>query len=273
MIGWFEDNPVGIALASISAGLVLVSLLLIVIWSFPAAAPEDSLVDNASGASLELPELAENEPIDAYAVVTERPVFNESRQPEIELELAEEPIEEESIEEEVEAPEVELAGVVITPSVRMVTLKQKGSAESLVAFEGKPLEGDYGTWHVSRIGPRDVTLASLGGQEVELTLQVHDERIDAPQKKEPSATAEAAAASAADSQAGSDEPLSRAEEIRQRIAERREELRRAAEEAEQSGGGQDAGEQEPPAQPDYRQAIQSMISGNRKSRTEKEDEK
>jgi len=50
--------------------------------------------------------------------------------------------------------------------------------------------------------------------------------------------------------------MSRAEEIRQRIAERREELRREAEEAGES--------QENDEPPDYRQAIQSMIGRNRR---------
>ena len=54
--------------------------------------------------------------------------------------------------------------------------------------------------------------------------------------------------------AGDEPPLTRAEEIRQRIAQRREELRRAAEE-----GGP------PPTTPqvNYREAIQSMIGARR----------
>ena len=52
-----------------------------------------------------------------------------------------------------------------------------------------------------------------------------------------------------------DQPMTRAEEIRQRIAERREELRRAAEEGD--------GEQKTPAQVDYRQAIQAMMAGKK----------
>ena len=163
-------------------------------------------------------------------------------------------------EPEIEAPKVELAGVVITPSLRMATLRPEGEAASLVAFEGQPLEGNYGSWQVSRIGPRDVTLRSGSGEEVRLELQIHDAVITEPPKPEPKPGARQAAA-ASEQQAAEDAPLSRADEIRQRIAERREELRRAAEE--------DDGKAEEPA--DYRSAIQALMSRN-KNQAEDENE-
>ena len=154
-------------------------------------------------------------------------------------------------EEEVDAPEVELAGVIITPSIRMATLRAKDEQESLVAFEGQPLEGNYGSWHVSRIMPREVTLSSGNGENVQLKLQVHDVTIAAPPQPQPKAGADTQAPVAAAGEGESDQPVSRAEEIRQRIAERREELKRAAEEKGES-----------PAKPaDYQSAIRSMMSG------------
>jgi len=159
--------------------------------------------------------------------------------------------------EEVDAPDVELAGVIITPSLRMATLKEKGQEGSLVAFVGRPLEGDYGSWQITRIEPREVTLTSGEGKELQLKLQVHNAKIAAPPKN-PDPTAESAESSEsgeADAEfAETDtQPLSRAEEIRQRIAERREELRRAAEaESEQSE-----------AEVSYQQAIQNMIGKKR----------
>jgi hypothetical protein len=80
-------------------------------------------------------------------------------------------------------------------------------------------------------------------------------------EKDESGEASESAKQAGDSD--SDEPLSRAEEIRQRIAQRREELRRAAEDKEQD---------EAP-QVDYRQAIQSMVSGSRQKKEEDENER
>ncbi|MFT7533774.1 MAG: hypothetical protein ACI9FD_004816, partial [Gammaproteobacteria bacterium] len=77
-------------------------------------------------------------------------------------------------------------------------------------------------------------------------------------------------AAASGDQATDSQPLSRAEEIRERIAERREQLRRQAEEGDgdlgssnrtrnSSGSGQSA----------YQSAIQDMI--NRNSQKDKED--
>ncbi len=139
---------------------------------------------------------------------------------------------EEEPEEEVDAPDVQLTGIIITPSIRMATLRQEGEKLSLVAFEGRPLEGNFGSWHVSRIDHREVTLSSGAGEEIQLKLEVHGVAIAEPPKPEPPA-AENEQGKKGQARQGEDQPLSRAEEIRQRIAERREELRRAAEENEQ----------------------------------------
>jgi hypothetical protein len=261
MMRWLEGNPIGQVLAALVTGLVVVMLALGVVWSLPPSGEEPAPAEDAEARlSVEVPEMAGHEPIETYAVVSERPVFNESRQPELVAQADAEGAEG-AAEEPVDAPELQLAGVVITPSLRMATLRPKKSRESLVAFEGQPLQGDYGSWHVSRIGPREVTLASGYGEELQLQLQVHDAEIEPPPKPKPAAVAEEKSPEPAAAGEDEDRPLSRAEEIRRRIAERREELRRAAEE-EQSG------ERE---QSDYQTAIRSMI-GARKGRRENSDE-
>lgn len=260
MISWLEDNLVGKVLAGLCAALIVLMLLLGVAWTLsPSGSGSDDAGDEALQ-TLDIPELKAGEPIEKYAVVTERPVFNQGRQPEIAAELDEEDPGVED-EPEIEAPKVELAGVVITPSLRMATLKPEGETESLVAFEGQPLEGNYGSWQVSRIGPRDVTLRSGSGEEVRLELQIHDAVITEPPKLEPKPATRQADATP-EQQAADDAPLSRADEIRQRIAERREELRRAAEEG-------DGEAKERPA--DYRSAIQALMSRN-KNQAEDENE-
>lgn len=270
MIRWLEDNPVGGVLAGAAGGLIVIALLLGVVWSLPPTGSGGEDGGDDDGVRPTVPELAEPVPIEQYAVVTERPVFNESRQPELVLDVDQEDLENVT-EENVDAPEVELAGVVITPSLRMVTLRQtKEQGKSLVAFEGQPLEGNYGSWHVSRIEPREITLASGDGEEMQLKLEVHDAKIAPPPKPEPrqQAAAEQASGERASGEQGAGEaedgePMTRAEEIRQRIQERREELRRAAEEQAQSNEAEAA---------NYRQAIQSMISG-RKQQASEEDER
>jgi hypothetical protein len=254
VIRWLEGNPVGGVLAGIAGGLVVIALLLGVVWSLPPTGAEAETDAAGAGMGVEIPQLNEPGAIDQFAVVTERPVFNASRQPELPVDSGVEggP----GPEETVDAPEVELAGVVITPSLRMVTLREKKEkGASLVAFEGQPLRGDYGSWHVSRIAPREITLASRDGEELQLKLEVHDAKIAPPPKLEPKAKPQVAAAADGEQGAeagGEDQPMTRAEEIRQRIQERREELRRAAEEQKEANEEQAA---------DYRKAIQSMMSG------------
>ena len=264
MIRWLDNNPVGQLLAAAAGGLVVVLLLLGVIWSLPPAADQPEIASDERDFQVDVPHLPDSPPIENFAVVTDRPVFNESRQPELEVDAegegeGENP--DELAEQEVDAPELELAGVIITPSLRMVTLRQKKVRESLVAFEGQPLQGDFGTWHVSRIAPREITLAAGDGREVQLQLQIHDAKIKPPPKPKPAEVAAEQPAQEAADAAGAEQPMTRAEEIRQRIAERREELRRAAE-AEKSGEKKGS---------DYQTAIQAMIGTGRKPK-EKEDD-
>ncbi len=264
---WLQDNPLGMALGALCGLLLLVLLVLTILSSLPlSVAP----ADNAAGATdkgLDLPTLAGNPPLDSYNVITQRPLFNETRLPILDevVEDDEPPPENES---DREVPQFELAGVIITPSLRMVTLKRtdKGKEQSLVAFEGKPIEADIGSWQVSSILPRAATLTSAGGQELQLEMKVHDAKIEPPPPVRPAAkeqtNGENASAAAAEDTAV--EPLSRADEIRQRIAERREELRRDAEQSQQP--------EEKPRSPSYQQAIQSMIGRNRKPKSGNEDQ-
>ncbi len=209
---------------------------------------------------LVLPELAVTKTIDKYAVITEHPVFNSTRLPVLDELPNDDPPP--GPPDDVDAPDVQLTGVIITPSIRMATLRQKGDSLSLVAFEGKPLEGNFGSWQVSRIDHREVTLSSGGGEEIQLKLEVHGLVIAEPPKPEPS-TAENERAKDGRDRQGEDQPLSRAEEIRQRIAERREELRRAAEENERGEKGN---------QVSYQRAIQAMMGRQRQDKSKNEND-
>jgi hypothetical protein len=247
-----QDNPVGIALAGTGAFLVF-CMLVIFVWSqISIGDGEVSDADLAAGVVLELPELAESPALDSYSVIVQRPLFNESRQPIIEADLtSEEPMEELLVADDTEL-EVQLSGVVITPTLRMATLKRKDGSKSLVAFEGQVLEGEFGSWQLSHVGAREVTLVSGAGKELQLELQVHDERIEPPEKPLKPVDESADTAAQAGESADSGEPLTRAEEIRQRIAERREELRRQAEAEDQASAEN--------AQPSYQEAIRAMIN-------------
>lgn len=257
MIRWLEDNPLGLVLASVCGGLLVISLLLAAIWALPARSSRFGQEGENTVPGLDLPELAANGSINKYAVITEHPVFNQTRLPVIDPDPDD--MNEDEMELDIDAPDVRLTGVIITPSIKMATLSQKGEQASLVAFEGRPLEGNFGSWHISQIDHREVTLTSGGGEEVQLKLEVHGVAIAEPPKPEPP-TAENKQAGTDQALQGEDQPLSRAEEIRQRIAERREELRRAGEEKEQN---------EPV---NYQQAIQAMMGKKRREQSKNESD-
>lgn len=263
MIGWLDGNPAGKVLAGAAASLAVALLLLGVIWSLPPSGTDIAEGEGSEGLSAEVTQLQTPPELTQFAVITDRPVFHESRQPVIAVdEVDGEDSEGDSAEVDVDAPDVELAGVVITPEVRVAMLRPKDGEESLLAFEGVPLEGNYGSWQVSRIEPRNVILSSSRGEEVRLDLQIHDATIERPPEPEPKPEPQEVAGEEQTAEAGEAQPLSRAEEIRQRIAERREELRRAAEE----GGAEEA----KPA--DYRSAIQQMMRGRQNQASDENDQ-
>lgn len=258
MIRALENNTLGVVLASVCGVFVALILGLFVLWALPPSGDLEGGEEAETAMPSDIPSLQSASALEAYNEIRERPVFNEDRRPapvfvENEDEGPDIPI------DDIGAPDVELAGIVITPTLRMATLRTKEDQFSLVAFEGKPLEGEFGSWQVSRIDERMVTLASDQGEEMQLELQVHDAVIKEPPKPEPAGDAAAETApegediaSAEDAEAS--EAMSRAEQIRQRIEERREELRRAAEERESEQGE------------NYRDAIQSMINQRNEQR-------
>ena len=259
MIGLLNDNPVGKALVGVSAAMLVVLLLLAVAWVLPPSGADLDAGQGGPEVSSDVPQLEEPKPLEQYAEIINRPVFNENRQPVIGGEILDGEDEELAGAEDVEAPDVELAGVVITPDLRVATLRVKGEEASLLALEGQPLEGDFGSWRVSRVEPRSAVLESASGDQVRLELQIHDAIIDEPPKPRPASSPVSQETS---EQAQDDAPMSRAEEIRQRIAERREELRRQQEEGN---------EPTEPAAPSYQQAIEALMKG-RQQDTTKQDE-
>lgn len=267
---WLENNPLGIALASTCGVLILISVALVLIWGRPASpGPVEERSDALVQAGAERPEM-ELEPLSAYRVVTERPVFDETRRPVVAIEGEGIEVADEDGSEVGDRPQVRPTGIVITPEASMVTLQPQSGGEPILAFEGRPLTGDYVGWIVSDIKPRRIRLASLDGEVMELDLEVNTRKIAEPPKPAPTVEAETAAARAENGGAGGaaedEEPLSRAEQIRQRIAERREELRRQAE-ANQSGSNSDGtqGSQ-------YQSALRNMIRSRRANEEEKKNE-
>ena len=266
---WFANNPVGAAFAAVSGVFVLIMLVIAIVWNLPVSvdnaetslevAPSDDAVLNAQQIS----------PMKDLLVINERPVFNESRLPVIETEEDIESEEDATIEVK-DAPDVRLTGVIITPRMKIASLTPaKENQESVMAHEGEALTGEFVGWQVSSVSPRLVVLESRDGQTLELDLQVHDVTIKEPPKPA-KATATAAAKDEPQNPAQATlnedgEPMSRAEQIRQRIAERREELRleQEAQQAQQNASTPTAANQ-PGKRSNYQQAIRNMMNNKPK---------
>ena len=223
---WLQDNPLGMVLISISGVFALLMLGMAIVWNLPVsletvgAETETEPGDQTSLVAHQIGTLGD------YKVVNEKPVFNESRLPVIDA-LDDELQSEDATIEIKGAPDVTLTGVVITPTRKIASLTPADrNLETVMAYEGESLTGEFVGWQVTAVNPRTVVLESRDGQSLELDLLVHDTKIQEPPT--PVSQAPAAQAMMGQSVAGGDtdeEPLSRAEQIRQRIAERREELR------------------------------------------------
>lgn len=235
---WLQDNPLGMALAAISGVFALLALGMTIIWNLPVAVEIAEIVTEDDGSKDTIVAAHQVAAINDFQVINEKPVFNESRLPVLLQSEDADPLTVDAGVAVKDAPDVRLTGVIITPSMKIASLTPAdGKLENVMAHEGESLTGEFVGWQVSVVHPRSVVLESRDGQKLELNLQVHDIKIKAPPK--PAAPAETAQAKAgqAGQAAGEDEqPLSRAEQIRQRIAERREELRLEQQEQQAQGG-------------------------------------
>ena len=262
---WFQNNLPGLVLACASGGMLLMVLIMALLWRMPVST--EITPDPEAGG---LPEqvvasFSEIGPLGQFSVVTDRPLFNPSRRPEL---IDEEGDEDELVIEEGEvadAPDVKLTGVVITPEIKVVSLTPSGGGEPLVIAQGQPMQGEYNGWRIEDVSARNATLVARNGSRVDLALVVHDQRIiEPPKPKRPAAESDEDMERDLEED-DDDEPVSRAEEIRQRIAERREQLRQEAEERESAGQGTKS-----PA--NYSEAISNMINQGKKQEENTDDD-
>jgi hypothetical protein len=264
---WLQDNPIGMILAAISGVFVLIALGMAIIWNLPVTTETAGVeTEVTSGDQVDLA-AREIGALGDYRVINEKPVFNESRQPML-AELDDDLQIDDTAIEIKDAPDVKVTGIVITPSARIASLTPSdGKIEAVMAYEGESLTGEFVGWRVAAVNPRTVVLESRDGQSLELDLQVHDVKIQEPPPiVAPAAISQAQAGQGVDTVEEDEQPLSRAEQIRQRIAERREELR-LEQEAQQSQSGTQAKTANQPAQPSaYESAIRDLMKNKSKDK-------
>lgn len=268
---WLKDNPLGVVLAATSGVLVLFILIMGIIWNLPAAVEtaETDVPETATGETVLVAHQVAA--ISEFQVINEKPVFNESRQPEIVEQVgAADSVEKPTIEIK-DAPDVRLTGVIITPTLKIASLTPADKKiDNVMVHEGQPLTGEFVGWQLSSVNPRNVVLESLDGQKLELELQVHDVKIKEPPKPAPVKKTQAKPDQPEQFVDEDGQPLSRAEQIRQRIAERRYELRREQEiqQAKQTLQAQGSRAAKTAAKPqDYQSAIRALMQKNRKDKS------
>ncbi|MGB0514389.1 MAG: hypothetical protein ACPGJE_06075, partial [Wenzhouxiangellaceae bacterium] len=196
------------------------------------AALENPAAGSAVTRNRELPEFS------TFEAVLERPVFFEDRSlPVVERvdEGAEEPEQEEQVAA-VEIPELEasVAGIIISPEVKLAMITDNSTRNTQILREGMTLQGDKSAWKVTEIQAREVRFATDGGRSRKLELEIETGALatGAPPPRRQTAQAETQQLiNETDSTEGDAEAeaRARAEEIRRRVAERRAQLRAEAE--------------------------------------------
>jgi general secretion pathway protein N len=182
--------------------------------SGPAEAAAAGAIDRQS---FQLPAQSE------FAVIAERPLFNDDRRP-----GPEEPVDDGS-----EAPppsplNISLTGTVLVarPELRMAMVRENGKAETIALKEGMPLPGDQGAWTLSQVKNRSAIFKSSAGEEVEVELAVGSagQNPRAPPRRP------GAAVPPNPAQNPPGNPIAaQSEELQRRIEERRRQMREAAE--------------------------------------------
>ncbi len=172
----------------------------------------------------------------AYAVIADRPVFNETREPEVDdAEIVEtggvDPNDPTQSGEPPPPLEVQVKGIILAPDVRLAIVTDPTSNETLRLREGMPLEGELAAWTLSEIQPRKLVFDGAGADQVEVELQVNTGALTGGPAVS-NRTARSGPTEVGNEQAAPAEEMdaqARAEEIRRRVAERRAQLREEAE--------------------------------------------
>jgi general secretion pathway protein N len=157
-----------------------------------------------------------------FAVIGERPVFNEDRKP--------------APEEPNDAPgapppsplNISLTGTVLvgTPPVHIAMVRENGKATTISLKEGMPLPGDQAAWTLSQVKNRSAIFKSSAGEEVEVELAV----ASAGQKPNPAPVRPGAVAPGHAAAPPPGSPVTaQSDELQHRIEERRKQMREAAE--------------------------------------------
>ena len=179
------------------------------------------------------------QPLETYADIGERPLFNADRRP---LPPPEDQAAEAAPAPPPSAPlDISVTSIIMTPDVRIaiVTDNRSGTSQSLRV--GQALEGEQSGWKLTELAPRKAVFAGPDGNS-SVDLRVFNgaggQSPTPPMAQAPGQPAEAGEGAVPAQEAKVEEPASepmspesRAEMIRRRIEERRRQMREEAERA------------------------------------------
>jgi len=167
------------AIGALGVGLV-VQMLLMGRVDIDRIAPSGST--DVNEAQVDIPETG-LAALDEYTAITSRPVFFSDRQlPVVEMpEEGDEALVDEGLEEEEPINELKasVAGIIITPDMRMAMVRDDALGKTLVLREGMSLEGEQAAWKLDSISTRQVNFVSVDGRESLLELSVNTSGLTA----------------------------------------------------------------------------------------------
>ncbi|MFU8830816.1 MAG: hypothetical protein ACNA7J_01555, partial [Wenzhouxiangella sp.] len=111
-----------------------------------------------------------------YDAIVTRPVFfSDRRLPVVEVVEVDDdlPPPDEQLADKVEDLRARIAGIIITPELRMAMVRDEKTNRTVSLREGMSLEGEQAAWRIDNIRPRMVSFVSVDGRQTELELKVH----------------------------------------------------------------------------------------------------
>ena len=178
----FERNLLT-AILVLSMGVLALIALLVLVSSLRTgvdriAAGGDGRVEAVRVAAVD----AELEELQRYSAIIEQPLFFPDRRlPVLEVAVVdvEAPPPPPPEPDPVEPLKAAIAGVVITPEMRLAMVADQEAGKTVILREGMALEGAQAAWRLTDITPRGVAFASDDGQRSTLELKVHTASLDA----------------------------------------------------------------------------------------------
>jgi general secretion pathway protein N len=169
-------------------------------------------------------------PLTTFAVIDQRPLFNEDRRPA--------PIEATAA---TDAPpqvplNIQLTGVIVTPDTRIALITDKTRNQPLSLKVGMPLEGDQGAWTLVEISPRSVVFESINNERSEVELEVAGAITPPPNMRPPGGAPPPGGVKPPPAPAPGGQPVqsgSSNEDLAKRIEARRRQMREEAEKLRQ----------------------------------------